>query len=338
MRPNGLSLRQITQLGRRVDPVILGAISRGTAPDFLACLGYHFRMGGKRMRAAMVMLSCGAAGGRISDSVTPAAVVEMIHNYSLVIDDIIDRGELRRGRPTVRVKFGEAIAILVAMAYRETLDELIQHCHSRNIIHAISVRAMKEIIDGERLDLQFEQSGREDAFLRKNRFEKPDFQLYLKMIGKKTASLFQAAAEVGAYSANASPRIVDALGAFGWKSGLAFQIMDDVLDIFGEGTGKQGAKDVIEHKLGNAAVLMAMRYLPRREKQELEGILRSPYVSPVRANKAVRLISKTPAELECKQVASRYLQEAKEHLGSLEDSKYVVSLSDLGDRVIARAY
>ena len=290
------------------------------------------------MRAAMVILSCGAAGGRISDSVTPAAVVEMIHNYSLVMDDIIDRGDLRRGKPTVRVKFGEAVAILVAMSYREALDELIQQCNRRDVIREISVRAMKEIVDGERLDLQFEQSGREDAFLQENRIERPDFELYLKMIGKKTASLFQAAAEVGAHSASASPSVVKALSTFGWKSGLAFQIMDDMLDIFGKGTGKQGAKDVIEHKLGNAAVLMAIKYLPGREKEELEAILRSPDVSRGRALRAVELISKTPAELECNQVASRYLQEAKEHLSSLADSKYVASLSDLGDRVIARAY
>ena len=338
MRPNGLSLREITQIGRKVDPIILRAISRGTTPDFLTCLRYHFRMGGKRMRAAMVILSCGAAGGRISDSVTPAAVVEMIHNYSLVMDDIIDRGEVRRGKQTVRVKFGEAMAILVAMSYRESLDELIQQCNRPDTIREISVRAMKDIIDGEKLDLQFEQSGREDAFLQENRIEKPDFQIYLKMIGKKTASLFQAAAEVGAHSASASSSVVKALSAFGWKSGLAFQIMDDMLDIFGKWTGKLGAKDVIEHKLGNAAVLMAIRYLSRREKQELEGILKSPDVSRSKALRAVELISKTPAELACKQVASRYLEEAKEHLSSLTDSKYVASLSDLGDRVIGRAY
>ncbi len=338
MRKNRFSLREITLLGRKVDPIILHALSRDTADEFLPCLNYHFRVGGKRMRAAMVILSCGASGGRIADSLRPAAAVEMIHNYSLVIDDIIDRGDVRRDKPTVRRKFGEAMSLLVAMSYRETLDELIQDSHRPDIIRSIGVRAMKEIIDGERLDLQFEQAGRDDTFLAKHRIERPDFQLYLKMIGKKTASLFQAAAAIGAHSAEASPHTVNSLSAFGWKSGLAFQIMDDVLDIFGKGTGKQEAKDVIEHKLGNAAVLTAIRYLSRKDGDELENILKSPRVSRGQAARAIHLVAKTPAELECRQIASLYLQEAKEQLSSLADSKYVVSLSELGDRIIARAY
>ncbi len=335
---NRLSLAQITMLGRKVDPIILRALSRGSAAEFLPCLKYHFRVGGKRMRAAMVMLCCAASGGRIEDSLNPAAAVEMVHNYSLVMDDIIDRGEVRRGKPTVRVEFGDSTSLLVAMFYREVLDDLIQEGPRSNVIRLIAVRTMKEIIDGERIDLQFEQAGRDDPFLAVHRIRKPSFQLYLKMIGKKTASLFQAAAEIGAHSAEANSRIVHALSGFGWKSGLAFQIMDDVLDIFGEGTGKQEAKDVIEHKLGNAAIMMAMRFLRETERAELESILKSPRVSRSQAARAGQLVMKTPAELACRQVASEYLREAKEHLSALRNSKYAISLSDLGDRVIARAF
>ena len=338
MKTNRFTLRELTNLGRKVDPIILHALSSGSTDDFLPCLTYHFSIGGKRMRAAMVILSCGAAGGRLVDSLRPAAAVEMIHNYSLIMDDIIDRGELRRGKPTVRLKFGESISLLVAMSYRETLDDLIEHSHKRDIIRTISVRAMKDIIDGERLDLQFEQTGRNDLFLKEHRIDKPDFQLYLKMIGKKTASLFQAAAAIGAHSAAATPPVVNALSTFGWKSGLAFQIMDDVLDIFGKDTGKQIAKDVIEHKLGNAAVLVAMMYLSGKDRVELENILRSPRVSQDQARRAVRLIAKTPAELECRQIASRYLEEAKMQLGLVADSKYTAALSNLGNRVVSRAY
>ena len=286
----------------------------------------------------MVILSCLAAGGKLAQSIRAAAAVEMIHNYSLVMDDIIDEGDLRRGMPTVRRKFGEATSILIAMSYRETLDDIIQECNRREVIRQIGVHAMKEIIDGERLDLQFEQFGRDEPFLQEHRISRPVFQTYLKMIGKKTASLFQAAAMIGAHSANASASVVDQMGSFGWKSGLAFQIMDDVLDIFGKGTGKQKAKDIIEHKLGNAAVLIAMRYLPKREGHELMRILRLPRVSQVRASRGVELISRTPAEQECRQIASRYLQDAKEHLGHLQDSKYTASLSELADRVVSRSF
>jgi len=338
MKALGLSLDQITALGRKADPVILHALSHGNATDFLPCLRYHFRVGGKRMRAAMVILSCLAAEGEVAKSILPAAAVEMIHNYSLVIDDIIDEGKVRRGVPTVRRKFGESTSILIAMSYRETLDDIIQECNHREVIRPLCVQAMKEIIDGERLDLQFEQAGRDEPFLQDHRISQPVFQTYLKMIGKKTASLFRAAAMIGAHSADAGDKVVDQFGAFGWKSGLAFQIMDDVLDIFGKGTGKQKAKDIIEHKLGNAPVLIAIKYLPKGQGDELMRILKSPRVSQDKASRAVELISKTPAEIECKQVANRYLQEAKEHLSSVRDSKYTASLSDLADRVVSRSF
>src|SRR5437773_12519152 len=88
------------------------------------------------------------------------------------------------------------------------------------------------------------------------------------MVGKKTASLFKAAGQIGAYAANAETRIVNALGTYGWKAGLAFQVMDDVLDICGEKTAKKQAKDIIEHKLGNAAILVALRFLARKDREE----------------------------------------------------------------------
>jgi len=333
-----LSLTEIIRVGRKVDPVILRALSQDSAKEFRPSLYYHFQVGGKRMRAAMVMLCCAASGGRIQNALNPAAAVEMVHNYSLVMDDMIDRGEIRRGKPTVRREFGDSTSLLIAMFYREVLDDLIEECPRRAVIRKIAVTAMKEIIDGERLDLQFEQAGRDDPFLTAHRIRKPSFQLYLEMIGKKTASLFQAAAEIGAHSAQTGPRIVQALGSFGWKVGLAFQVMDDVLDICGEGTGKQEAKDIVEHKLGNAAILMAMKYLHEKDKAELQGILTSPRVSGRQAAKAKQLVMKTPAELACKQIASEYLQEAKEHLTVLGRSRYAVTLSDFGDRVIKRAF
>src|SRR5690242_5347561 len=174
------------------------------------------------MRAAMVILSCGAAGGRPERAIKPAAVVEMIHNYSLVMDDLIDRGDVRRGKPTVRAQFGDSVALLIAMIYREALDDLIGKCISPNRIRAVAVQAMKDIIEGERLDTMLEQAGRQDPYLRANHILNPSFSVYVEMIGKKTAALFKAASEIGAYSARANQGLIKSLGEFGWKAGLAF--------------------------------------------------------------------------------------------------------------------
>src|SRR3989440_6425527 len=171
MSPSGLP--RFIRLGQQADPVILDALSRGAPSEFRPALSYHFEVAGKRMRAAMVVLSCAAAGGRVERAIKPAAVVEMIHNYSLVMDDLIDRGEVRRGRSTVRVVLGDSVALLVAMFYREVLDDLIQDCPATDEVRRIAVNAMKEIIDGERLDLLFEQAGGEDPYLLKNRVVRP---------------------------------------------------------------------------------------------------------------------------------------------------------------------
>ncbi len=331
-------LQKIIQLGRRVDPAILTALTNGSAKEFRTSLNYHFKAGGKRMRAAMALLSCGAAGGRPERAIKPAAVIEMIHNYSLVMDDLIDHGEVRRGRLTVRAALGDSVALLVAMFYREALDDMIQDCPRTHHVRRIAVEAMKEIIDGERLDLLFEQAGREDPYLIRNRISRPSFDLYLNMVGRKTAALFRAAGQIGAHAAEANQHIISALGSFGWKAGLAFQVMDDVLDICGGETGKQQAKDVVEHKLGNAAILVALRFLPEKKRSEMKTILRSDKVSPEMVSRAKALVDETPAEADCKEIAINYLQDAKKHLAALKESVYRRELSNLADKIVARSF
>jgi len=331
-------LARFIRLGQQADPIILDALKHGAPSDFRPALSYHFEVAGKRMRAAMVVLSCGAAGGRVERAVKPAAVVEVIHNYSLVMDDLIDRGEVRRGRATVRVVMGDSIALLVAMFYREVLDDLIANSPASEEVRKTAVKTMKEIIDGERLDLLLEQAGRTDPYLVKNRVADPTFKLYLDMVGKKTASLFRAAGQIGAYAAKAETRAVNALGDFGWKAGLAFQVMDDVLDICGEKTGKQQAKDIIEHKLGNAAILVALRFLSRKDREELKKIIGSEGVSKQMVTRARGLVNKTPAEKECKEIAVKYLEDAKRSLSVLKPSPFKDALSDLADQILARSY
>src|SRR5437870_3410892 len=232
MSPSGLA--RFIRLGQQADPVILEALRRSAPSEFRPALSYHFEVPGKRMRAAMVVLSCAAAGGRAERAIKPAAVVEMIHNYSLVMDDLIDRGEVRRGRPTVRVVMGDSIALLVAMFYREVLD--------------------------------------------------------------------------------------------------------DVLEICGEKTGKQQAKDIIEHKLGNAAILIALRFLSRKDREEFKKIIGSERVSTQMLKKARSMVNKTPAERECREIAMKYLEDAKASLSVLKPSPFKDALSDLADQVVARSY
>ena len=336
MNPDPLT--RIVKMGRKVDPIIFKALADASSPKFQSAVTYHFRTGGKRMRATLVLLACAASGGRIKDGIIPAALVEMIHNYSLVMDDLIDRGVVRRGKPTVRVQFGDSVALLVAMLYREALDDLVEKCISPDKTRVVAVQAMKDIIEGERLDLLLEQAGRHDSYLKTERVLNPSFDLYIDMIGKKTAALFKAASQIGAHSARANRGIVQSLGEYGWKAGLAFQVMDDVLDICGQETGKQVGKDIIEHKLGNAAILMALRYLPRDEKSEILTTLRSEKVSQAMVMRVRRLVMETPAERDCREIAEKYLYEAKAHLSVLGKSAYRDGLATLSEAIVSRTF
>ena len=325
-------------MGRKVDPIILRTLRDATSPKFQSAVDYHFKTGGKRMRATLVLLACAASGGKTQDGMNPAALIEMIHNYSLVMDDLIDRGDVRRGKPTVRVKFGDSVALLIAMIYREALDDLAEKCVQPRKSRKIAVQAMKDIIEGERLDMLLEQAGRVDSYLRANQVRTPSFSVYIEMIGKKTAALFKAASEIGATSARADSKTTRALGEFGWKAGLAFQIMDDVLDICGSDTGKQAGKDIIEHKLGNAVILTALQYLPQKKKSEILKTLRSEKVSQTMMAKTRRLIIATPAERDCREIAEKYLSEAKSHLSVLKRSVYRDGLATLSDAMISRTF
>jgi len=331
-------LTKIVKMGRKVDPIIFETLAHASSSRFRSPVAYHFRTGGKRMRATLVLLACAACGGRTQDAMNPAALVEMIHNYSLVMDDLIDRGLVRRGKPTVRVQYGDSIALLIAMLYREALDDLIGKCISPNKIRLVAVKSMKDIIEGERLDLLLEQAGREDSYLKSQRILNPSFSIYAEMIGKKTAALFKAASQIGAYSARAKFTIVKSLGEFGWKAGLAFQIMDDVLDICGQETGKQIGKDILEHKLGNAVILTALKYLPQNKKSEVLAALRSEQVSQAMVMRTRRLVMETPAEKDCREIAEKYLNEAKAHLSVLSKSVYRDGLATLSDAIVSRTF
>ncbi|MEM3476486.1 MAG: polyprenyl synthetase family protein, partial [Candidatus Bathyarchaeia archaeon] len=301
----------LISLGRQVDPIMLSYIEKGADPKFIPVLKHQILAGGKRIRAALTILSCEAAGGNISTALKPAALIELIHNYSLIMDDIIDHGELRRGKLTVRAKYSDVMAILAGMFYREVLDEIVDECPNSLEIRKIIRNAIKETIEGERLDILFEQAGREEEYIKKHRYNNVSLNLYFKMVGKKTAALIKAACISGGLAAEASNEIIEALSVFGWNTGLTFQIVDDILDIYGEKTGKEKGKDIIEHKLGNIAIIFSLKELNKKEKHNLLSILRKPKVSKVDLNKALKLIGKTKAKEKAYNLGQKFIEEGK---------------------------
>jgi geranylgeranyl diphosphate synthase type I len=168
--------------------------------------------GGKRVRPAVTILACEAVGGERSRAVDFAAGIELVHNASLVIDDIIDRSDTRRGTPSAWAQFGYGSAIIASDGL---LGEAFSLFSSDERAMEIVADSMVELGEGEASEL----------------VERPTTEAeYMTLARRKTGALFRASAELGAVAGDADPDTVDAVGEYAERVGVAFQIRDDVLD------------------------------------------------------------------------------------------------------------
>ncbi len=214
---------------------------------------------GKRVRPLLTTLACAAAGGAWQTAVPAAAAVELVHNFSLLHDDIEDRSDTRRGRPTVWKRWGlahglntgDAIFVLARLAGYRLLSLGVPVSTALEVQRTLD-RACLELTKGQFLDIDFE--GREAI-------TEPE---YWAMIEGKTAALLSAATSIGALVAGATDDAVQAYGEYGRHLGLAFQVQDDILGIWGDPavTGKPAGDDLRAHK-HTLPVLLGLRVSPQ---------------------------------------------------------------------------
>ncbi len=201
---------------------------------------YVMSQEGKRLRPLLTLLACDLFDGDIQKALYPAMAIEVFHNFTLVHDDIMDNAPLRRGKETVYKKWNSNIAILAgdtmfAMAYQyavKTDSELISE------ILGVFSQAAIEVCEGQQLDMNFEN------------IEQVTIDDYLNMIRLKTAVLLGASLKIGAIAAKAYPQSVKDIYEFGIHLGIAFQLKDDLLDVFGneEKFGKKSGGDIVANK------------------------------------------------------------------------------------------
>jgi geranylgeranyl diphosphate synthase type II len=201
---------------------------------------YALATGGKRFRAVLVLLACEAAGGKIDQAIHAAAAMEVLHNFTLVHDDVMDNANLRRGKPTVHAKWDANIAILsgdemIAQAYKMILCTSTPRM--KDILN-VYTDALIQVCEGQGFDKEFE------------RRHAVTLDEYYRMISKKTGVVIAAAVEIGAIIGSGTKRTVGALRIYGRYLGRSFQIMDDYLDIMGtkKEFGKKIGGDIYEGK------------------------------------------------------------------------------------------
>ncbi|RLE64548.1 MAG: polyprenyl synthetase family protein [Thermoprotei archaeon] len=334
-------LVKLAKIGSLVDPYMEKYLKSNCSKEFEEIALYQVKVGGKRVRPALVILSTQAVGGKIEDALPIAAAVELIHNYSLILDDIIDRGEIRRGEPTVWKKYGLSMAILAAVHYREAIAEAINDSKHPLKLHDLLVKTIKTLVEGERLDILFEQTGRfNEPYVVENRRKVVTLDEYFKMVYAKTGALIEASCRAGGIVADATSDVINALGTYGRNIGIAFQIADDIIDIFGkeEKTGKAQGKDIIEHKMGNIVILLSLDELKSGDKEFLLSLLKKEPISGEELKKAIELIANTSARDRAYEIGEKYLTEALRMLEKLPENDARKDLEELAKFILYRMF
>ena len=223
----------------------LAALPFEGAPDKLKdAMRYSLLSGGKRLRGCLVLAACEAAGGNVQSALPFACAVEMIHAYSLIHDDLpsMDNDTLRRGKPTNHIVFGEGMAILAGDGLLSHAFEVMAAVQNENAFAALSIMAraagVSGMLCGQTLDITLEGT-------------QPDAQTVRQIHLGKTAALLTAPVTAGFTLAGADEETLAAGQIYGENLGLAFQIVDDLLDLEGDAAlmGKTLGKDVQEGKL-----------------------------------------------------------------------------------------
>ncbi len=209
-------------------------------PGLYDPIRYTLAAGGKRLRLQLCLACCEACGVDPEEAVNQAWGIEMFHNFTLLHDDVMDRADTRRGRPTVHRKWNEATAILSGDTMLTLATQLMARCpddHLRPLLDLFNSTAIK-IYEGQQMDMDFEQ--RTDVSVDE----------YLEMIRLKTAVLLSAACEAGAIMAHATDATRRAFSRWAENIGMAFQLQDDYLDTFGnaETFGKTPGGDILNDK------------------------------------------------------------------------------------------
>ena len=288
---------------------------------------YHIKTGGKRLRALLTLGAaklCGYTKG--SRDVNLAACVELIHSATLMHDDVIDEGEVRRGKETLNKIWNNHSSVLVGDYLLSRCFEMMVEDGNIEVLKLLSSTSSK-IAQGEVLQLQ--HKGEVDMLE----------ETYLKIISAKTAELFAAATKVGAILSNSNKKEKDALEFYGRNLGLTFQIADDTLDYNAELKlfGKKIGQDFFEGKITLPIILLYQK-LEIEEKNNLINMFGKDTRDKDDLDKTIASINKHKIINECYQKAQHYINLASNSLSVFEDTKEKEILKNLTTFSISRSF
>jgi geranylgeranyl diphosphate synthase type II len=288
---------------------------------------YFLSLGGKRIRPLLSILGCELFGGTYSDSIHAAHAVECFHNFSLIHDDIMDLAPLRRGKPTIHEKWNSTIGILSGDALLIYGYQELAKCNPtflKELLTLYNTTAIK-VCEGQQMDMDFETS------------PSVSIESYIEMIRLKTSVLLGCALKLGSIISGAKEGDKKLIYDFGVNIGLAFQIQDDILDLFGdpEKFGKQIGGDILSNKK-TILLLTAYKYASISQKQALDKMLTIKQQEE-KIQTARKLFIEIDVLNKVKDLMRTYQVKAQKSLEmiSVED-KYKIRLRELSNYLINR--
>ena len=303
---------------------------KGNPKKLYDAAGHLIVNGGKRLRPYMVIRSCQILKGEVSKAMPAASAVEMIHNFTLVHDDIMDNDEMRHGVPTVHKKFGMPIAILAgdvlfSKAFQVITDSKLSTNATTQLVSRLA-KACVDVCEGQLLDVKMAEEKKIPAQAE-----------YITMIGKKTAALFDVSCAMGAICATNKVKDITNLSSFGRNLGIAFQITDDLIGVMGDPkiTKKPVGNDLREGKK-SLPILMAIKSANGNNKKIILKAFGNSKVSKKDLNKAVDVIRSLGIEENVRKQALKYAEKAEKSLAKYSGSAKTELISLL-DFVVKRS-
>jgi len=233
-------MQQIVQLQNSINQYISNKTYGASPVELYEPINYIMSLGGKRLRPCLLLMACDMFGGDVEQALAPALAIEVFHNFTLMHDDIMDKAPLRRGKPTVHEKWNANTAILSGDVMMVESNKLIMQVKDnilRPVLDVFNDTAVG-VCEGQQIDMNFET--RQDV----------QIDEYINMIRLKTAVLVGGALKMGALVGGADDAEGTLLYNFGEQLGIAFQLQDDILDVYGDPKkfGKQVGGDIISNK------------------------------------------------------------------------------------------
>jgi geranylgeranyl diphosphate synthase type II len=289
---------------------------------------YFLKIGGKRIRPVLTYLAGEVFGAKMEDAEKAAIAIELFHNFTLIHDDIMDNAPLRRNQATVHEHWNTTIAILAGDVLFVKAYEVLGKCSERflNSLFPLFSKTAREVCEGQQMDMDFEE---------RSAVSESD---YIEMIRLKTSVLLGCALEMGAILGNASDDDRKNIYNFGIHLGLAFQIQDDILDLFGDPkkVGKQIGGDVISNK----KTLLSISAKSHANAVELEQLLflESEQNLELKINSTLKLYEKLGVRDYCEQKMKDHYNQAMNSLNCIENGKSLEKLINLSDYLFNREH